>query len=111
MKIKTQNFNEKAVVELKGEFTQEFIKALQEATTTVITEGAIGIILDMTEVRFIDSAGLEHLLWLRDYCNENKRQFKIVGLDESCTKIFEITRLLPQFDIYGEIDEAVKSFA
>jgi anti-anti-sigma regulatory factor len=42
---------------------------------------------------------------------EHTRQFKIAGLDENCSKIFEITRLLPQFDTYSELTEAVKSFA
>ena len=57
-----------------------------------------------------DGAGLEQLLWLRDYCHENTRQLKLAALDESCAKIMEITRLAGQFDIYIELSQAVKSF-
>jgi hypothetical protein len=35
---------------------------------------------------------------------------KLAGLDETCQKILEITRLLPQLDTYGDLAEAMKSF-
>jgi len=65
----------------------------------------------MTNVGFIDSIGLEKLLWARDYCNENNAQLKLAGLDENCSKILELTRLEDEFDRYNELAEAVKSFA
>jgi anti-anti-sigma regulatory factor len=47
----------------------------------------------------------------RDYCNENKRELRLAGLDENLVKILEITRLESEFDRYAELAEAVKSFA
>jgi hypothetical protein len=35
---------------------------------------------------------------------------KLASLDENCMKIMELTRLLPQFDVYSELPQAVKSF-
>ena len=61
-------------------------------------------------VGFIDGAGLEKLLWARDYCHENHCQLKLAGLDENCEKILEVTRLANEFDRYVELAEAVKSF-
>ncbi len=110
MKIEIQNYNDITVIELQGELTSESVKSLQDSTSNVLATGTRGIVLDMTNTGFIDSQGLEQLLWLRDYCDENSRQLKLAGLEESCAKIMEITRLEPQFDIYGELSEAVKSF-
>ena len=110
MKIQTQEYNDIAVIELNGEFSEEFVKQFQDATTSIVATGKSGIVLDMTNVSFIDSQGLEQLLWLNDYCLENKRQLKLAGLDEICEKIIEITRLDQNFDCYGELTEAVKSF-
>ncbi len=62
-------------------------------------------------VGFIDSAGLEQLLWVRDWCNENKCELRLAGLDENCARILEITRLAGEFDCYAELAKAVKSFA
>jgi anti-anti-sigma factor len=64
----------------------------------------------MSGIGFIDSQGLEQLLWARDYCNQNKRGFRLAGLDENCKRIMEITRLENEFDHYAELTEAVKSF-
>ena len=111
MKINTQDYNNITVVELQGELSVESTQALQDIVSNHIAEGASGIVIDMTNVSFIDSKGLEELLWLRDYCRENNRQLKIAGMDETCTKIMEITRLQPKYDIYIELSEAVKSFA
>ena len=111
MKIETQEYNEVTVVELQGEFTEEAEKAFQDRTSSIIASGAACVVLDMTNVGFIDGHSLEQILWLKDYCHQNNRQLKLAGLDENCTKILEITRLLAGFDIYSELAEAVKSFA
>lgn len=110
MKIETQNYNDVTVVRLQGEFSSESNKTFQDTVTSLIASGVAGLVMDMSEIVFIDSPSLELLLWLRDYCNENNRQLKLAGLDENCEKILEITRIGPQFDKYEELSEAVKSF-
>ena len=111
MKIKTQAYNNAVVVELHGDFISDYTKDFCDGVAKSITSEVIGVVLDMTHVGFIDSEGLEQLLWCRDYCHENTRQLKIAGLDDNCAKILEITRLLGQFDSYVELAGAVKSFA
>ena len=111
MRIQTQDYNNIMVVELQGEFDGDYIGLFQDTITDIIAAHKAGIVLDMSNIGFIDSQGLEQLLWARDYCNENKRGIRIAGLDENCTKILEITRLENEFDHYPELSEAVKSFA
>lgn len=111
MKIKTQDYNDVTVVELQGEFDREVIGSFKETITELISKSRTGIVFDMKNTEFIDSAGLEQLLWARDYCDENTCQLKLAGPDENCLKILEITRLQKEFDCYPELAEAVKSFA
>jgi anti-sigma B factor antagonist len=111
MKIKTQNYNGVAVVELQGELDSDSVELFQSTITGIIATHKAGIVLDMSEVGFIDSAGLEQLLSVRDYCNENDCQLRLAGLDETLTKILEVTRLGSEFECYAELAEAVKSFA
>jgi anti-sigma B factor antagonist len=111
MKIKTQNYNDVAVVELQGELDSDSIELFQNTITGIIATHKVGIVLDMSDVGFIDSAGLEQLLSVRDYCNENDCQLRLAGLDETLTKILEVTRLENEFECYAELAEAVKSFA
>ena len=111
MKIKTQDYNDVTVVELQGELDGDSIKMLRKNITDIVARQRSGIVLDMSEMGFIDSEGLEQLLWVRDYCSENNCQLRLAGLDENCAKILEITRLENEFDRYTELAEAVKSFA
>ena len=111
MKIKTQDYNDVTVVELQGELDGEFTEMLKNTITEIIVTHKAGIVLDMSNVGFVDGEGLEQLLWVRDYCSENNCQLRLAGLDENCEKILEITRLENEFDRYAELAEAVKSFA
>lgn len=111
MKIESQKYNDIMVLQLQGEFTAESIKAFEDETSKAFASKVSGIVLDMTKVIMMDSRALEHLLELNECCREQTRQFKIAGLDETCRKILEITRLLPKFDTYAELTQAVKSFA
>ena len=111
MKIKAQDYNDVTVVELQGEFDGDSVELFQNTITDIVAKHKAGIVLDMSAVGFVDSQGLEQLLWSRDYCNENKRELRLAGLDENLVKILEITRLENEFDRYAELTEAVKSFA
>lgn len=109
MKIKTQDYDNFTVIQLHGEFDSEFTEIFQNTITEAIAKHNDGVALDMSKVTFIDSEGLERLLWARDYCNENNCFLKCVSLDENCRKILEITRLESEFDCYDDINRAVKS--
>jgi anti-sigma B factor antagonist len=111
MRIITQDYNDITVVELNGEFTAEFVTFFEDNIQQVLGRGQAGVVLDMSNVGFIDSAGLESLLSLRDSCHDNARSLKLAALDENCSKILEVTRLGREFDSYEELAQAVKSFA
>jgi anti-anti-sigma factor len=84
---------------------------LKGAMNDLVSAKKLGIVLDLNDVSFIDSKGLECLLWLRDHCSGNICSLKLAALSENCGKILEITRLEREFDRYGSIAEAVKSLA
>lgn len=111
MRVKKQEHNDVTVAELQGELDHESVEILQNTITSIISTRKSGIVLDMQNVDFIDSVGLEQLLWARDYCDENHCQLRLASLKENCSKILELTRLQKQFDCYDEPTEAVKSFA
>ena len=111
MKIPWQNYNDVTVVELRGEVDGETVEPLRSAITEIIAGQRVGIVLDRSDVDGVDSQGLELLLWVRDYCRQNRVALRLAGLTENCTKILEITRLQDEFDCYAELTKAVKSFA
>ncbi len=111
MKIPWQNYSDVTVVELHGDIDGETAEPLRGAITEIIAGQRAGVVLNMSEVEFIDSQGLELLLWVRDYCRQNRVPLRLAGLGENCATILEITRLQDEFDCHAELAEAVKSFA
>ncbi len=111
MKLNTQRYNKVIVVELNGEFTSEFAHFFEKKMEELTNDKIEGLVLDFSNVSYIDSRGLECLIWLREICAANLLQLKLAALDESCSKILEITRIEEKFDKYLELAEAVKSFA
>lgn len=111
MKFKTQDYNDLTVVELQGELTGDFVEMLKNTMTNIISKKKLGIVLDLSNTVFFDSRGLEHLIWLRDYCYENSCALKLAAMNETCGKILELTRLDKEFDRYDQLADAVKSLA
>jgi len=111
MKVIIQDYNDVTVVELQGELDSDSAELFQKYITDVIAQNKTNIVIDMSGVGFIDSLGLEAMLWARDYCSQNKRELRLAGIDETCMRILEVTRLDSEFDNYVELTEAVKSFA
>jgi anti-sigma B factor antagonist len=110
MRVRTQDYNDVTVIVLQGELDSDLTEPLQNAVSNIVAKHKVGIVLDLSAVGFIDSQGLELLLWVREHCRQNKTQLRLAGLDENCVKILEVTRLGSAFDRYAELAEAVKSF-
>jgi len=73
-------------------------------------EGHKDIVVDLKEVRFIDSSGLGVLV--SGFKNASARQgsLKLSALQTQVRSMFELTRLHRVFDIYPTADDAADSF-
>ena len=111
MKTTIQDSEDIVVVKLEGELTTEACEALRDTISDTLAQNRKALVLDLACVDFVDSAGLELLLWVRDYCRLSVIQFRLVGLSEPCKKILEMTRLLSEFTHASEVTQAVKSLA
>lgn len=67
------------------------------------------LIIDLAQVRFIDSSGLGALL--SGYKNAGLRSgsFVLAGLQPRVQSMFELTRLHRVFEIYASLQEALGS--
>ncbi len=111
MNINVQDYSNVIVIKLEGVISVEAEEALKSHITQSVANHRKAIVFDMTHVQFIDSQGLELLIWVRDYCRLSLIQFRLAGLDEHCLKILEITRLNKEFNCADEVTDAVKSLA
>ncbi|ABA59418.1 STAS domain-containing protein [Nitrosococcus oceani] len=69
--------------------------------------GKVYLIVDLEEVRFIDSSGLGALLSGHKNTTLRNGSFKLCGLQSQVQSMFELTRLHRVFDIYPSVQEAL----
>ena len=110
MPMKVDEYSSVCVISLHGDFAAEASKELRTAVEARIEERRIvDFVVDFEKADFIDSEGLETLLWLKRRCEDLFGQIKLVNLDESCRKILEITRLEHRFECHGDLTGALKT--
>ncbi len=74
-----------------------------------ISAGTRGVVIDMSDVAFIDSTGLSVLLnGLRRVTRSNGRMALVVS-NPTVLRLFEITKLDSTFDIHGSREDALAS--
>ena len=69
------------------------------------------VILDMAQMKFVDSSGLGALIaCLRD-ANGRKGDFRLCAMSRSVRSLFELMRMHRVFSIYETVEDAESSFA
>ena len=109
MKVSTQDNGDVLVAKPDGDIVSQTCEVLRELVSTSLSKAKTAFILDMTSVGFVDSKGLEVLLWIRDYCRLSVVQFRLAGLNKHCNTILEMTRLKQELVCYNQLSDAVKS--
>jgi len=97
------------VVVLEGEIDIYSAPEFKEVLVNSIESGAHRVIVDLTEVTFIDSTTLGVLVSGAKRVRPRNGNLDIVCSDENIIRIFEITGLDRIFGIYASRGEAVKA--
>lgn len=93
--------------DLAGEALEDFGVRVEQC----MAEGCYCLVVDLTDVGVFDSVGLEALLGFQDKCEDELGSVKLCSLDESLSKVLEITRLKRRFETFSDLDAAVRSFS
>ncbi|HVB87845.1 MAG TPA: STAS domain-containing protein [Candidatus Dormibacteraeota bacterium] len=96
------------VAALDGRLTLETVHTLLRAARA---ETAQALILDMTRVPFIDSAGVGALVQLFVHRRGLKQKFALAGLTQQGKAVIEVCGLLKLIPCYESLAEAQQSLA
>jgi anti-sigma B factor antagonist len=97
------------VLTLRGEADISSAHMLRDGLTELIDSGGEAVVVDLTEVTFLDSTGLGVLVGARNAAVEAKSGLPIACEDGRILKLFRITGLDNVFDIHPSVDAAVQS--
>ncbi len=95
------------IIKLSGLFTLQTVGEFQRMSRE---EAAKPVVLDLTEVSYLDSAALGSILGMFASCQRTQRGFALTGLTERVRSLFKMTRvdtLLPCFDTLAAAESAV----
>lgn len=110
MSIKCEQYGPVCVVEVSGDLIAENVAAVRaQVEERLATRSTANFVVDFSKSGFVDSEGLETLLWMKRKCEELFGQVRLVHLDDHCRKILEITRLEHRFQCHADLAGALKT--
>jgi anti-sigma B factor antagonist len=96
-----------SVVEIHGEITGFAENPLVDAFTQASSGTAKAIILDFSDLRYMNSSGIGLLVTLLIRANRQNQRLLAVGLNDHYKQIFELTRLNEAIAIFDDEAEAL----
>lgn len=109
MKLSYQEYGPIVVLTLSGEFTSEDVGSFERSANERLSAGARHLMIDCEHLEFIDSAGLESWLRVRDGVVQTNGQMRLINPDQGIKKILEVTRLEKSFEALPSLEAAVRS--
>ncbi len=79
----------------------------KEGMREVADAGAEQVVLDLSEVTFMDSSGLGAVVAVMKH-QGRERTFKIANLTPAVDKVFKLTRMDSVFEILASAEDAIK---
>ncbi len=84
---------------------------LKTQMLSLFDEGKNNIVIDLKDVRFVDSSGLGSLVSGFKNASARNGNLKLCGLQPQVKSMFELTRLHRVFEIFPDSEEALASFS
>lgn len=82
---------------------------LKDYLLHMIENGKIRILIQLGDVRFIDSSGLGALLSGNKHVAVKSGKLALINIQKQVLSMFELTRLNRVFEIYADLNEALSS--
>jgi anti-sigma B factor antagonist len=98
---------DRGVLSLHGPLTMENVPPFLNA---VRREDAPTVILDFTDVPYLDSSGLGSLVSASISCAKSGRRFALTGVNKRVHKVFEITKMEGVFLMFPTLSDALEAF-
>ena len=98
------------VVRLSGPLNHENTEQLVETVQSGLAEGQPMVVLVMSDVPLMDSAGLDALMDIHDTVLLKGGAVKLAGLTQLCADVLHVTGVGGHFETYKEVKIAVGSF-
>lgn len=112
LKLNTRMAGDVAIVDVSGKITLgEGSSAIRDLLRDSVSKGNKKILLNLSEVSFIDSTGIGELVAAFTSVTNDGGAVKLLGLTKRVKDVLVITKLYTIFEIFDDEATALKSFA
>jgi anti-anti-sigma factor len=94
----------------RGAIAQDDVEAFARAVEDQRNRTNGRLVLDFSQVSFLDSRGIESLWDFADRQREAGHTVRIAAVPELCREILELTDIAGQLDLFDSTESAVRSF-
>jgi anti-sigma B factor antagonist len=111
LKMTDREVNGVSVVELDGRIVLgEESTSFREKLKSLIAEGKKKIVLNMADIKYIDSSGLGTMVAAHLSAKNRGASVRLCHLGQKFHEILQMTKLLTVFDVYDTEAAAISSF-
>jgi anti-sigma B factor antagonist len=111
MQAATRELGEITIVDIKGRITiGEGNVMLREIMVGLLEKGKKHVLLNMTDVAHVDSAGIGELVRSHTSVRKQGGQLKLANVNKKVQELLQKTMLSAVFDVHQDEISAVKSF-
>jgi len=82
----------------------------KRTVTRLLEEGKVNLLVDLSEVGFLDSSGLGALVRAMTNSQKEGGQTKLLNAGPQVRRLLEMTKLDSVFEIHDDLERAVSSF-
>lgn len=112
MEIHTRTVGDVHVLDISGRIILgEATESLRYTISDLLGNGVKKIVLNLTDVNYIDSSGIGELVRTYTTVTNEGKQLKLLNLTKRIRELLLITKLLTVFQVFESEQAAVASFA
>lgn len=109
MKVHSQPHGNITVLTAHGPLLAEESIDLRRSIETAMAAGAKRVVVDLADVPYLDSGGIELLLESCDVTHSPYQRPVLAALSETCLEALELTNCLPRLEVFDTVENAMRS--
>jgi anti-sigma B factor antagonist len=110
LQIELESMKRVDLVSVAGRIDSSNAGELEKTLSGIIESGRFNIILELSQLTYMSSAGLRAIVSTLRECKKRFGDLRLAAPSERVTEVLDLAGLMPLFDIYEDTTAAVGSF-
>jgi len=110
MNIEEQKHGAVTVIRPNGSVAGDDAQIFLQRSAELLQQNLGRLVIDASAINYIDSRGLEAFVDLSDRLADTGQALRVCSTTETLREIFDLTEIASFFELYADVNSAVRSF-